>query len=445
MVLKPIALSLLVGNFLSQIPSVYAGVEISELMAKNETTLATTAGAYVDWVEIHNNSGSAVDLAGWYLTDDPADLRKWQFPSTGATSPLAGDGYLVVFVDDSPDSVIGSELHASFKLGSGGEYLALIEPDGETVAYQYNPEYPDQSADISYGIDSGTGEHAYFAVPTPGEANGQAISDTVGFSVKSGTFTSPFTLELSVGSPTATIRYTLDGSIPSESSALYDSEIILSGTTRVRAQTFDSGLEDGAVVSETFYHLEADAAAFSSELPLVILENFNAGWMPHSSDGPERQPCGLAIFEPVGGICNLTNSPAITSRAGIRRRGESTGNQSKPNLSLETWGEVDEDSRSIKPFGMPAESDWILYAPYTIDTAMMRNSFIYEVHPTITASMSLWRRSSRDPVGWMWLSLKKRWIANLNYPAVICGRKTKPTAQMPLITLPPPECPCRPN
>jgi hypothetical protein len=28
---------------------------------------------------------------------------------------------------------------------------------------------------------------------------------------------------------------------------------------------------------------------------------------------------------------------------------------------------------------MPAESDWILYAPWTIDTAMIRNPFIYEV------------------------------------------------------------------
>ena len=73
-----------------------AGVEISEFMAKNETTLATAAGFYEDWVEIHNDTGAAVDMAGWYLTDDPADLRKWQFPSTPATSPLANDGYLLV-------------------------------------------------------------------------------------------------------------------------------------------------------------------------------------------------------------------------------------------------------------------------------------------------------------------------------------------------------------
>jgi hypothetical protein len=71
----------------------------------------------------------------------------------------------------------------------------------------------------------------------------------------------------------------------------------------------------------------------------------------------------------------------ITSRAGVRRRGESTlrSTGSKPSLSIETWGESDEETRSIQPFGMPAESDWILYAPWTIDTAMIRNPFIYEV------------------------------------------------------------------
>ena len=100
-------LKLLVALFMATGPAAYAGVEISEFMAKNETTLTTAAGLYEDWVEIHNDSGAAVDLAGWYLTDDITDLRKWQFPSTPATSPLAGDGYLVVFVDEIQPVPVG--------------------------------------------------------------------------------------------------------------------------------------------------------------------------------------------------------------------------------------------------------------------------------------------------------------------------------------------------
>jgi hypothetical protein len=300
--MREISQILLAGFFLAAMPAAQAGVEISEFMAKNDTTLATASGEFEDWIEIHNDSGKVEDLAGWYLTDDPADLRKWQFPSTGNTSSLADDGYLLVFVDDSPDAVIGSELHASFKLGSGGEYLALVEPDGETVAYQYNSEFPDQSADVSYGIDSGTGEHAYFATPTPGAANAPASADTVHFSVKGGTFTVPFNLELFAN---AEIRYTTNGTIPTAASALYSAPIPINGTTQVRTRSFDVGLTDGAIVSQTYIHLDASAAAFSSDLPLLVLENFGAGDVPDPSTTmlrhPARIPAARRRAHPVSG------------------------------------------------------------------------------------------------------------------------------------------------
>jgi|GEM_PF-2323220 len=374
-----LALTLLAGLLL--VSTSFAGVEISELMAVNNTTLATADGLHEDWIEIHNGSGAAVDLAGWFLTEDPADLRKWQFPTTAATSPLPNNGYLIVFADGSEDAVIQGELHASFKLNAGGEFLALIEPDGETVAYQYNPEFPAQTADISYGIDAGTGAQAYFATPTPGAANGQAIADAVQFSVASRTFTSPFNLELSVPSPAMNIiRYTLDGSVPTSSSTVYGSPLNIDATTRVRARSFKSGLADGPVRSETFLHLAGDAVAFASEIPVVVIDNFGAGEIPDPAN-VTRQSSQVMIFEPVNGLCHLTNSPSVISRAGIRRRGESSlrSTANKPSLSLETWGEVDEEGQSIKPLGMPADSDWILYAPWTIDTAMIRNPFIYEV------------------------------------------------------------------
>ncbi len=358
----------------------FAGVEISEFMASNSTNLTTTNGLYEDWIEIHNDSGAAVDLAGWYLTDDPAYLRKWQFPSTAATSPLPNNGYLIVFADGAEDAVVLGELHASFKLSAAGEFLALIEPDGETVAYQYNPKFPAQTADVSYGIDAGTGAHAYFASPTPGAANGQAIADAVQFSVTSHAFTAPFDLVLSVASPATAIRYTLDGSVPTASSTVYGLPFTISATTQVRARAFKSGLVDGPVRSETFLHLDGDAAAFASEIPVVVIDNFGAGEIPNPTN-TTRQTSQVMIFEPANSLCYLTNRPSVTSRAGIIRRGESTlrSTANKPNLSVETWGEVDEESQSIKPLGLPADSDWILYAPYTIDTAMIRNPFIYEI------------------------------------------------------------------
>ncbi|MCU0780899.1 MAG: CotH kinase family protein, partial [Akkermansiaceae bacterium] len=357
-----------------------AGLRVSEFMASNSSTLAGAAGEYPDWIEIHNGTEAAVDLAGWYLTDDASSLRKWRFPDTAAARMLAAGGYLVVFASGAEDSLAGGEIHANFSLSADGEYLALVEPDGQTVACDFAPLFPRQVSDISYGVDLTTGRRGYLESPTPGAANAPVIADPVRFSVASRAFTSAFSLVLSTDSPAATIRYTLDGSLPTASSELYGTGIRISSTTRVRARAFEAGLAAGAMASETYYQLQAGPAAFASDLPLVVIDNFGAGEIPHP-DNPAHQPCGVMIIEPANGNSTLTGEPVITTRAGVRRRGESTlrSTANKPSLSLETWSEVDGETRRIAPFGMPAESDWILYAPWTIDTAMIRNPFIYEV------------------------------------------------------------------
>ncbi len=126
-----------------------ADVTISEFMAINDTTLMDVDGDYEDWIEIHNDSASPVNLAGWFLTDKATELDKWRFPSI----VLEADQYLVVFASGKDRRNPRAELHTNFKL-SGGEYLALVQPDG-TVAYDYSPEYPAQAADISYGTVGG--------------------------------------------------------------------------------------------------------------------------------------------------------------------------------------------------------------------------------------------------------------------------------------------------
>jgi len=138
-----VLLALLIG--LSGVQASDAQVEISEFMASNDETLQDEDGDYSDWIELHNTSGSAVSLSGWYLTDDDEELDKWQLPAT----TIDANGYLIVFASDKDRAVSGSELHTNFKLKSSGEYLALVESDGVTVESEYTPEYPKQFEDIS--------------------------------------------------------------------------------------------------------------------------------------------------------------------------------------------------------------------------------------------------------------------------------------------------------
>lgn len=120
---------------------------ISELMADNSRTLKDEDGAFSDWIEIQNPDSVPVNLNGWYLTDDPTRLTQWAFPSTN----LAPGQFLVVFASSKNRRVVGRPLHTNFRLDADGEYLALVRPDGRTVATEFAPRFPSQFTDVSFG------------------------------------------------------------------------------------------------------------------------------------------------------------------------------------------------------------------------------------------------------------------------------------------------------
>ena len=107
---------------------------ISEFLASNSSGLEDEDGDSSDWIEIWNVSGGEGNLEGYHLTDDPEDLTKWTF----GEAPFNNDGYVMVFASGKDRNGPRDELHANFKLNSSeGGYLALVEPDGITVANEY--------------------------------------------------------------------------------------------------------------------------------------------------------------------------------------------------------------------------------------------------------------------------------------------------------------------
>lgn len=123
---------------------------ITEFMAINDTGLRDEDGATSDWIEIYNAGDTAVNLDGWYLTDNDNELTKWRFPAV----TLGARSYLTVFASGKDRAPAGGmpALHTSFALDGDGEYLGLVKPDGVTVAWHFSPRYPDQAPDISYGL-----------------------------------------------------------------------------------------------------------------------------------------------------------------------------------------------------------------------------------------------------------------------------------------------------
>jgi hypothetical protein len=337
-----------------------------------------------DWLEIHNPNGFAIDLAGYYLTDDAANLTKWEFPST----TLAAGAYLVVFASDKNRAVSGLPLHTNFKLGSSGEYLALVKPDGTTVVSQYTPNFPGQIEGYSYGLDSSAAP-GYFATPTPGAANGTSVSPLAApiLSPACATFTTNTSVTIAESIPGVgnVIRYTTNGTEPTTSSTLYPgSPISISSTTHLRARVFSDSGASSAIAGGLYQQLATTSnlaginspSTFNSDLPIMVVENFGAGAIPDVLS-TTLQTARLAIYDPPAGSSLLSDTPDACFRIGIKRRGNSSRYWAKGQYRVELRDETNAD-RDAGLLGLPAESDWTLHGPYP-DKSLIRNALIYDL------------------------------------------------------------------
>jgi hypothetical protein len=128
-------------------------VKINEFMASNSKTAADQDGEYDDWIELYNNSDIAIDLSGYYLTDNHSIFKKWEVPSG---TKIAANGYLIIWADND---ITQSGLHANFNLSAEGEELLLITPDLKIADYV---TYAAQSLKLSYSrIPNGTGNFSW--------------------------------------------------------------------------------------------------------------------------------------------------------------------------------------------------------------------------------------------------------------------------------------------
>ncbi|MGB0384421.1 MAG: CotH kinase family protein [Ardenticatenaceae bacterium] len=121
------------------------GVVINELVADNESGLLDEDGHAEDWIELHNSSDMPVELSGWSLTDDEQHVSGWILPAV----TLPAHGYLVIFASGKDRALAGGELHTNFTLNGSGEYLALLDADGQ-IRSEFSP-FAALAEDEAYG------------------------------------------------------------------------------------------------------------------------------------------------------------------------------------------------------------------------------------------------------------------------------------------------------
>lgn len=367
----------LLGCLLAHLPSANAQPVISEFVAVNSTGLKDDDKVTSDWIEILNPTATAINLAGYHLTDDASNLVKWTFPSTN----LAPGALMVVYASSRDRAVAGKPLHTNFSLSREGEYLALVNPDGVTLHTEFKPAYPPQFQDMSYGLPSdGRDGFVYFARPSPFQANGlgePAVAPPPVFSHPDGVYTNTFSVELSATLPGATIHYNLNHNEPGTNSPAYFSPIAVSDSRVIRARVAAPGYLPGPVVSRTYAMVGPDAVALTSNLPVLIFQTAGRS----ISEGTPVAVSLRALDVPAAGRTSLFDEPQFQGRVTLKVRGSSSTQFPKKSYALELVDERgDDDAASL--LGLPKQSDWVLYAPYT-DKTLMRDVLAYELSNTI--------------------------------------------------------------
>jgi len=229
----------------------HSNVYISEVMSSNDYVTAIPGQENTDWVEIYNAGTELINMSGWGLSDNINWPRKWQFPEGTYITP--GE-YKIVLLDGSTTAgADASRLHSTIKLArAGGETLTLSDSTGYVLDKLYLPEIP---TDYSYGRTFGLGGFFYYDGPTPGAANTvgfRGFTQTPSFVTAGGLYNSDVTVEINVPEG-ATVRYTLDGSVPTLSnSTVYTQPFVIKDTTAVRARAFASELQPSPTISATY-------------------------------------------------------------------------------------------------------------------------------------------------------------------------------------------------
>lgn len=143
------------------------GVFINEFMSHNDAAYAGDFDDYPDWIELYNSSDTPINIAGWYLSDDPANLTMSMIPSdNAATTTIPAEGYLLLIADSQANP---GPLHLGFKLSDDEEFV-LVDADGTTIIDQKNTGVvPD---DMSEGrVPDGSDNWEILDPATPGGPN----------------------------------------------------------------------------------------------------------------------------------------------------------------------------------------------------------------------------------------------------------------------------------
>lgn len=247
----PLALLLLAWACLSTLLA--QSVVLNEVVATSVAGPEDDPGRQSDWVELTNTGSEAVQLAGFTLSQDPANGGEFIFPD----SLLAPGAYLIVRATGITRTDAETEWEAAFRISASGEAIYLFDDRGRRL--DRSPAMPLTVGRSIGRFPDGTGDWLYHDPPTPAAPNTgpgyRGVTPSPRLSLPGGYYSGEIGVSV-IAEADDRLYYTTDGSLPTEASAPYTDTLRIEETTSLRVRAFRTGWLAGEGVSASYLFSE---------------------------------------------------------------------------------------------------------------------------------------------------------------------------------------------
>ncbi len=270
---------------------------------------------------------------------DPDDA--WGLIAVSGGNVLAEDYEVPGDGSADGDTRSSAELHTGFRLRRTGDFLGLYDPDGRPVD---TVGLVPQSRNTSWGrhLDGRPG-WCHYATPTPRTANPPfctPMADTPATTFASGYYSEP--IEVSLGnSRVSEVRFTLDGSTPTQASEIYVGPITFDSTTVLRARRYREGFNPSDIISRTYFIDELDGDVSLPTVSVITdpanLSDEHIGIYVEGADpdNPNYDQRGMAWERPVTmEFYDSDGTHEFTTTAGFRILGNTSREFPKKSFVL---------------------------------------------------------------------------------------------------------------
>ena len=202
-----------------------------------------------DFSSILNDGENILSIQAHNISEGSSDFTIIPFLSAVFSSPSS--------VGVEPPAILGlstNNFHTNFKISSTSETLILTDNTGTLIDEITAEKLPPNT---SIGVSKSSENVVTYLETTPGSENSSneflgAVQSEVLFSQEGGLINGPVSLTLSGNNSEEFIRYTLDGSAPSESSFVYTTPIQINTNMSVRAKIFSQNYLPSATYTKSF-------------------------------------------------------------------------------------------------------------------------------------------------------------------------------------------------